>query len=208
MEDEVLARARNVKLYSEGRHTNQSPNSRDDEHFPGRSSEENLFNGARFAGGYLNESPAEVTRQISSVNHDLRRLNYNEEVDRQQGKESYESDIGVRTLERKTDKSSYASPTAKDRGGRERRQRREKEVNERVEMDDQRYLQPKEELSDRTTISEHFDAAVRVSRLSGREYLGEPMRDARLMQLRSEGSGFGSRDAVNTDSISLPRRTT
>ena len=30
------------------------------------------------------------------------------------------------------------------------------------------------------------------------------MRDARLMQLRSEGCGFGSGDAVNTDSISLP----
>ena len=64
MEDEVLPRAGNVKLYSEdreGRHTNQSPNSRDDEHSPGRSSEENVFNGARFAGGCLNESPAEVT---------------------------------------------------------------------------------------------------------------------------------------------------
>ena len=205
MEDEVLPRARNVKLYSEereGRHTNQSPNSRDDEHSPGRSSEENVFNGARFAGGYLNESPAEVTRQISSVGHDLRRSD--KEVDRQQSKESYKSDKGVRTLEGKTDKSSYASLTAKDRGDRGRRQRREEEVNERVEMDDQRYLRPKEELSDRTTISEHFDAAVKVNRLSGREYLGEPMRDARLMQLRREGSGFCSRDAGNTDSVSLP----
>ena len=61
-----------------------------------------------------------------------------------------------------------------DRGDRGRKQRREEEVNERVEMDDQRYLRPKEELSDRTTISEHFDAAVKMNRLSGREYLGEP----------------------------------
>ena len=104
------------------------------------------------------------------MGHNLRRSN--KEVVRQQRKESYGSDIGVRTLEGKTDKSSYSSSTAKGRGDRGRRQHREEEVNERVEMDDQRYLQPKEELSDRTTISEHFDAAVKVNRLSGREYLG------------------------------------
>ena len=113
MEDEILPRARNVKSYSEereGRHTNQSPSSRDDEHSPARSSEENVFNGTKFAGGYLNESPDKVTRQIPSVGHDLRR-SYNKEVVRQQCKESYGSDISVRTLGGETNKSSYASST-------------------------------------------------------------------------------------------------
>ena len=96
------------------------------------------------------------------MGYDLRRSN--KEVVRQQSKESCGSDIGLRTLEGKTDKSSHASSTAKGRGDRERRQRREEEVNERVEMDYQRYLQPKEELSDRTTICDHFDAAMKVNK--------------------------------------------
>ena len=60
----------------------------------------------------------------------------------------------------------------------------------------------KEELTDRTTISEHFDGG-KESRRTEREYVGEPLRDTRLMQLRSEGK-FGSGEAMNTDSISLP----
>ena len=203
MRDEVSPSARNGDLFhDEGkeRHANQRRNSRDGEDFTGRSSPENVFDGERVGGEHINDTPAGVMRQNPGRDHSLR----------QQKKENYQSNTGSRaspqkTLEGKTDKSSCPSSKAQDRGDFEMKQVRGEEMNDRIAMDvsDQRYLQPKEELTDRTTISEHFDA-VKVSKPSGGEYLGEPIRDIRLIQMRTEGSGFGSRDVVNTDSISLP----
>jgi hypothetical protein len=95
------------------------------------------------------------------------------------------------------------------------RERSERNDRKTMDDDDQRDIQQKnygglfkEEQTDRTTISEHFDA-MKVNKPDGQGYLGEPIRDARLIQLRSEGSGYGSygygsREAMNTDSISLP----
>ncbi|CAB3996192.1 Hypothetical predicted protein [Paramuricea clavata] len=212
------------------RYANQRPrdiNSFHKEDFTDRHSAENVLD--RYPADYLNRPPSDATRQYHHPGQTLGRSN--QEADRQKNKrgdENYERDIDPRTLpqrrlEQETENygpsfrgQGRSQELFNDSGPRFRPQERSQELfndrersqrNDRKAMDDddQRDIQQKhdglfkEEQTDRTRIS-----AMKVNKPDGHEYLGEPIRDTRLMQLRSEGSGYCSREAMNTDSISLP----
>ncbi|XP_028396120.1 uncharacterized protein LOC114520107 [Dendronephthya gigantea] len=85
-------------------------------------------------------------------------------------------------------------------------------LSQHSDVNNEKYMQKKnnpeqdgnfnEELTNhRTMNSGDFD---KQHQMRGREYFVEPVQDARLMQLRGEGSEFEGGEVINTDSISLP----
>ena len=215
------------------RFVDHRPHSRDVNSFH-KVSSENLLDHDRYpTTNHSSRPPADATRQYHELGERLGRGSQANRQKNKGGDEKDEREIDSRTLPQQRLEGESENRVASfrpqdrsqelfnDRGpsfrprddsqelfsDRERNHQLQGKVNGRMtrDDDDQRPIPQKndEELTDRTTISEHFDA-VKVDKPDRREHLGEPIQDSRLMQLRSEGAGLGSREAINTDSISLP----
>ena len=194
----VLANTRNVELYPDQRKEPHSHNvdSFDREDLAGRSSSKYLPNDDRQPTVTVNKLNENGTKRQHAASQRSSRDAHerNMEVD-----ENYERESrGIEGVS----ENLVANFRASDR---ERNRQRNGNMDGRrtVDGDDKRHVQEKNEEvpTDRTTISEPFDA-VKVN--GSREYSGEPVRDTRLTQLRNEGAEFGSKEVMNTDSISLP----